>query len=215
MTLYEVLGVPADATDMHISSAYRKLAKMHHPDKGGNVENFRKITHAFEVLRDPARRQRYDETGDESGMTNEEAQERAQILSVVQTIISAIVLQSQDDPAHTDFRERIIRQMGAKEAKMKMDRLKAEQEIKKTQRFLNRFKRDEGEDIIGSVIQQSIRQLEDQVRNIDTALELHKKVVAFFITYRYETDPPENEGHQNPGEPTRQSRYLFGGTSQG
>jgi curved DNA-binding protein CbpA len=62
-TLYEILGVPVDATDVQIKRAFRKGAKKMHPDHGGDPEKFREINHAYEVLSDPARRQRYDDTG--------------------------------------------------------------------------------------------------------------------------------------------------------
>lgn len=62
-TLYELLGVEVDATETQIKRAYRKLAKRAHPDKGGDPEKFREITHAYEVLTDPERRKLYNETG--------------------------------------------------------------------------------------------------------------------------------------------------------
>lgn len=64
---YEVLGVPRTATDKDIKAAYRKLARQHHPDanKGNKTseERFKEIGEAYEVLKDPAKRQRYDQLG--------------------------------------------------------------------------------------------------------------------------------------------------------
>jgi curved DNA-binding protein CbpA len=62
-TLYDILGVKRTATRSEIKSAYRNLARRTHPDAGGDAEAFTRIAKAFEVLYDPARRQRYDETG--------------------------------------------------------------------------------------------------------------------------------------------------------
>ena len=58
---YEVLGVPQSATDKEITRAYRKLAKEHHPDTGGDEERFKAISAAFDVLGDADKRKEYDE----------------------------------------------------------------------------------------------------------------------------------------------------------
>jgi molecular chaperone DnaJ len=64
---YEVLGVERGAGEEVIKKAYRKLALQFHPDRNpGDHEaeaNFKEATEAYEVLRDPDRRRRYDQFG--------------------------------------------------------------------------------------------------------------------------------------------------------
>lgn len=63
-TYYEVLGVPRDADEKTIRAAYRKLVLLYHPDRNredGANEAFIRISKAWEVLGDPARRKSYDD----------------------------------------------------------------------------------------------------------------------------------------------------------
>ncbi|KEG08796.1 chaperone DnaJ protein [Trypanosoma grayi] len=64
---YELLGIVVDASENDIKRAYRRLALKYHPDKnpGDNeaAEKFKSISHAYEVLSDPDKRQLYDERG--------------------------------------------------------------------------------------------------------------------------------------------------------
>jgi DnaJ family protein A protein 2 len=63
MSLYEVLGLSRGAGQDDIKKAYRKAALKEHPDKGGDVEKFKKIQEAYSVLSDPAKKSHYDQTG--------------------------------------------------------------------------------------------------------------------------------------------------------
>jgi DnaJ-class molecular chaperone len=61
---YEILGVPRDASPAAIKSAYRKLAKKHHPDANNNdpkaAARFSEVNSANEILGDEAKRQQFD-----------------------------------------------------------------------------------------------------------------------------------------------------------
>ncbi|OTA94305.1 hypothetical protein M434DRAFT_10844 [Hypoxylon sp. CO27-5] len=62
---YAVLDLPRDADETEIRSAFRQLSLKYHPDRQGSSsvashENFLQLTEAYETLRDPTRRRKYD-----------------------------------------------------------------------------------------------------------------------------------------------------------
>lgn len=60
MSHYETLGVAQNATPEEIKQAFRRMAKQHHPDLGGNAEKFQAINEAYETLSDADKRAHYD-----------------------------------------------------------------------------------------------------------------------------------------------------------
>lgn len=57
---YSILGINPSATEEEIKSSYRKLARKHHPDRGGDTSKFQEIQEAYSVLGDPKKRREYD-----------------------------------------------------------------------------------------------------------------------------------------------------------
>ena len=63
---YKMFGLERNATAKDIKKAYRKLARKYHPDINKEKtaeENFKKVTEAYEVLKDPEKRKLYDQVG--------------------------------------------------------------------------------------------------------------------------------------------------------
>ncbi|MEO7062845.1 MAG: DnaJ C-terminal domain-containing protein [Dokdonella sp.] len=61
---YDILGVKPEATETEIKSAYRRLARKYHPDvskESAAEEKFKSVNEAYEALKEPSRRQAYDQ----------------------------------------------------------------------------------------------------------------------------------------------------------
>ncbi|KAF9002041.1 hypothetical protein BDQ17DRAFT_570901 [Cyathus striatus] len=67
---YDLLEVSPTASESELKKAYRKKALRLHPDKGGDPELFKEVTHAYEVLSDPDKRSVYDARG-EAGLSEQ------------------------------------------------------------------------------------------------------------------------------------------------
>ena len=69
---YKVLGLPRDADEVQIKGAYRKMVKLHHPDKAHKLgitkddaeKKMASVNEAYEVLSDPELKERYDHGDD-------------------------------------------------------------------------------------------------------------------------------------------------------
>ena len=62
---YDLLKVSPSASEEEIKKAYKKAALEHHPDRGGDSDKFKEISHAYSVLSDPSKRQLYDQFGEQ------------------------------------------------------------------------------------------------------------------------------------------------------
>lgn len=70
MDYYKILGLERGASDKEIKSAYRKLAKEFHPDRGGDAERFKEISEAYSILSDPQSKGNYDRFGSANSNNN-------------------------------------------------------------------------------------------------------------------------------------------------
>lgn len=106
-SLYDILGIDRDAEPAAIKRAHRQKAKAHHPDTnpGEDAEaEFRAIQHAYEVLSDPTRRARYDDTGDaEEEKPDNSAAQLIASLSIVFNSAMAEIMGNGGDPTQVDL----------------------------------------------------------------------------------------------------------------
>ena len=93
---YATLGVTRDASDLDIKSAFRKKALATHPDKNPDLareqaeEEFAKVGNAYEVLKDPKKRQQYDQFGSVGGEGSATQAQHAEHARQVQEWIRAM-----------------------------------------------------------------------------------------------------------------------------
>jgi DnaJ family protein A protein 2 len=67
---YDLLGVDKNASESEIKKAFRKKAMKSHPDRGGDPEEFKKISEAYEILSDANKKSQYDKFGKEGVDSN-------------------------------------------------------------------------------------------------------------------------------------------------
>lgn len=190
--LYDDLGVDRDATDDDIKAAYRREVKETHPDVGGDREAFERVQHAYLVLKDPKRRAKYDETGEDDA---EPDNARADILSLIgkamREVLSGLaedgrVLQQEEVTKHIRnwlFQHRDHLRKAIKEAEV---------EVAKLEELSGRFTQDgegDGASILENTLAGMIRPFQASIANGNDEVRKHEEALAMIDGAGFRADP--------------------------
>lgn len=185
---YEVLGVAKDADDKEIKKAYRQLSKVYHPDKEtGNKERFLEIGLAYEVLIDPERRDRFDQTGrvDKSMVTPDRVKG-----FIAETMRTVVMFEdeggSTDDPARENIRDKVVASLQSQRERIRKMLADTHQKLNRTNELINRFKSTLEDDPVGKSLKGIKQELEEEAHKHQDALELSEQAERIFMSYGYE-----------------------------
>lgn len=207
MNPYEVMGVSKDAPQKAIKAAYRKLSGLHHPDKGGDRDRFEELKTAYDVLIDPERRKRYDETG---RLTESKVTAKAMKTFIDSTMKGVVEAQrpngSSDDPIWENIRDKIILSLKGARIEINARRVRAVRLLNRCDELISRFKPKQEDDPIGDFLREERKGYLAQIEEADDAFELSVRCEKVFLEYDYEMGNkvgPGPEGQTNPGPTLR------------
>jgi len=193
--LYAVLGVSESATQDEIRRAYRRRAKVLHPDKGGDPDEFDHLRQAYDTLSDPERRRRYDQTGDRAGPQADEPSEDTKMMVILSQIIQNVVCGQEGgggDVTTIDVVAAVKMNMRQMEQKIVSgimtteDRIRRNKEV--TRRLRKKRRRADGQDLLRMVLRGQREELRRVKQKQSEDLSLHRRVIRVFEGYDYETD---------------------------
>lgn len=166
MNPYTTLGVDKDATMSTIKAQYRRMAKLCHPDAGGDPEEFQRVAMAYSILTDPEWREHFDRTGEvDRGAVMNEFSEMVRILA---DIIGQIL---DKDPLALEQKDAIliVKKTAAHGVEAETDRLdEITRKISAMERFRKRVVRnDEEENIFARIADDKIKMLHKQRSDAD------------------------------------------------
>lgn len=188
--LYEILAVPRDATEQQIRKAYRAKSKTAHPDVGGDREAWDLIQLAEDVLTDPERRARYDETGSYEPGRADNAQSQIWEYLCGATLHTIGMLAGKKDLAHTDLVVEVRAAIREKVAGLLQSIRQSEKQAAELSEIAGRFSVAEGENRVQRML---LAQRDDILKGAGgpkKECELAEKALAELARYSYRRDQP-------------------------
>ena len=179
-TLYDDLGLLPNCTPAEIKHQYRVLAHQHHPDRGGDEEQFKRIKLAYEILSDPVKRAHYDSTGENFDQVN--------VDNEVVTRLSNMITQFTQQ-INPDFDDLIL--------KMKVDIQQAQHQthnaiimcnsmIHKLNIIAEKIKlKKPGENLLRSFVESRIEQCNNELASHRLTLIVYKKMLEVLEDYHF------------------------------
>jgi len=192
MNPYETLEVRRNASLKTITKAYRRLAMASHPDRNpGDPEaaaRFEAVQRAYDLLRDPDRRRRYDETGDASQPRATQHPD-ADLVPVLSACLSQVVDQLVEQGQRAQSVD-VVRHM---REWLRDARGQREKTLKKIERVLafyaeatGRLRVGEGENLVGSAARTHVENLTTQQDHLRGELALAKRAGEYLDRYSYD-----------------------------
>lgn len=185
-SLYEILGVPQDASKEDIKLAYKKLAKILHPDAGagGDEEKFKKLSEAYEVLSDTTRRERYDLTGEVRVHDLEIRIRDFMITEIIPPILLA------DDITTVRILGQVKTMITGKIAKVTKDLMASRRKLDKLELVLERLSlnkdEDNEDDLLRDTIRLMMKEVNSDIHMLKEDTTVYHAVSAYLDRYDYD-----------------------------
>ncbi len=190
---YEILGLDKSATFGDIKKAYYFKAQETHPDKGGDVESFRLVKLAYDILKSKDKRKLFDEEGiiEDSDITF------MAIAGLKQLFINTVCKVNPEDIAYLD----IINEMKEAIHKGISDTAKHISKVKETEcktteavNVLNkRLKRKNKKDnFLLYLLEETIKNIPVQLKQMEKQIRISKEMLIILKEFSYKFDEREN-----------------------
>ena len=179
MNPYTELDVSITASTEEIKQRYRTLAQMHHPDKGGDEELFKRIKLAYEILSDPIRRKQYDLTG-ETTTTNTKDEAIANIVQILLHVVPNFNVDEDDLIKVAETETRTMLQLVDKDIGVTERYIANLEKVSKKLRI-----KTDGENILNTFITHQIQQRKQELLNFQRRVKVCNLMLEILKDYEY------------------------------
>ncbi|MFF0946582.1 J domain-containing protein [Rhizobium leguminosarum] len=183
---YDILGVERDADEAQLKAAYRRLAKVAHPDSGGDSEAFANLQKAYGLLLDPVRRKVYDDTGYDVEFADAS---ELQALVMIEKLVTDAVL---DERAPGSFDPVAVMQDSLSEElrKARFSKSELERHASRIGLHLERLEKQSGRDVLAHMFRARIEAISKAVAETEAKIKATERAADMLSGYVYDIDPP-------------------------
>ncbi len=181
MNLYDKLEIPTNASKKDIEKAYRKKAMKQHPDHGGDREEFKELALAYNILKDPEKREHYDRTG----TTDRPSSQKDTVLRAL--IIKAFV--TSDRPIQF-----ISKQLNGQIKELDQKRSSLNSTKNAIERRLAKFLKKHTNELIQETLEASILDIDNDIKSLTTGLDELNALVKIFSEFK---EPSEDSDYSS------------------
>lgn len=186
MNLYKVLGLSDSCSLKDIKSNYRDLAKIYHPDKGGDEEEFKKISEAYAILSNLDLRERYDK-----GESLDSLQGQADgLMTRVFHIFEEVINSTYFVPDHSDLFKMMKQECNEKELKMRGDIETLQNEIKNIDSIIARFV---NADVFISFMNNKKKDIMNRIEGIKEEVGFISQIINYISNCQYQFDEDKED----------------------
>jgi curved DNA-binding protein CbpA len=182
---YDILGVTREADGAAIKAAYRKHAKAAHPDAGGDVDAFARLTTSYELLSDPVRRKVYDDTGYDPDLADAKD---LQGLVILESLVNEMILDERDpgsfDPVSSMRRKLTDRIVNARIHILEMERHRA-----RIRNHIDRIGRKPETDVLGRMLKARCETINEAISKSEAEIITIEQAYGMLDGYTYEIEP--------------------------
>lgn len=181
---YKTLGVPRDADGAAIKSAYRARAKSAHPDSGGDVEAFARLTTSYELLLDPVRRKIYDDTGYDPQLTDAKDLEG---LLLLDGLVNEVILDERP-PGSFDPVSAMRRKLTDRIVNARFHILELERHRGRIRNHMDRMGKRPESDVLGRMLTARCEAIADAMTRAETEIKVIEQAYSMLEGYSYELE---------------------------
>ncbi|MGC1712819.1 MAG: J domain-containing protein [Methyloceanibacter sp.] len=187
--LYKLLGLKRGASKAEVRKAYRRKAKVSHPDKGGSAEAFSALATAHDVLSDERRRERYDATGEIVAAKPDNA-DVAAIEIIAQKL--GLIIHSEHDVSALGIGEMIEQAIREDIARRQAGIADHNRAIERAARLRARVKRkaDGADNTLARVLDWHERSAKDLIKKSEDAVSSMERALEILDGYSFIDDLP-------------------------